>query len=183
MFLKLLPLDYRQISLEHCEIDVGILLNIGSDHYDEHGGKQNYIDAKKKLIKKSKQFVVNMDDEMCVKMSEDSAIPCVYFGTNRLADVYISKKEENVRLAFGNEEGEFLLSVPGDFNQMNAVAAISALLVLGFRLEEVLQHVVELKLPEGRLQRLQLDDLVVYIDFAHTPDAIESVFTRFLRHL
>ena len=57
--------------LEHCEIDVGILLNIGSDHYDEHGGKQTYIDAKKRLVKKAKQFVVNRDDEICVQMSED----------------------------------------------------------------------------------------------------------------
>lgn len=161
--------------LEHCEIDVGILLNIGSDHYDEHGGKQNYIDAKKKLMKKSKQFIVNMDDEICVKMSEDSTTPCVYFGTNRLSDVYLSKNEENVRLGFGNEGGELRLSVPGDFNQMNAAAAISALLLLGFRLEEVLRYVVELKLPEGRLQRLEQDDLAVYIDFAHTPDAIEAV--------
>ena len=142
-------------------------------------GNKIILMRKRRLLKISKQVVVNMDDEICVQMSEDSTIPCVYFGTNRSADVNISKKEENVRLAFGNEEGELLLSVPGDFNQMNAVAAISALLVFGFRLEEILQYVVELKLPEGRLQRLQLDDLVVYIDFAHTPDAIEAVFTRF----
>ena len=41
--------------LEHCKIDVGLLLNVSADHYDEHGGKQLYIDAKKKLLKMAKQ--------------------------------------------------------------------------------------------------------------------------------
>ena len=41
--------------LDHCEIDVGILLNIGTDHYEEHGGKSNYIEAKKLLFRRRKQ--------------------------------------------------------------------------------------------------------------------------------
>ena len=40
--------------LDHCDIDIGILLNIGTDHYEEHGGKSAYINAKKRLIQMAK---------------------------------------------------------------------------------------------------------------------------------
>ena len=56
--------------LDHCEIDIGILLNIGTDHYEEHGGKSAYINAKKRLIQMVKTMIVNNDDEQCVQMVE-----------------------------------------------------------------------------------------------------------------
>ncbi|MHA6258593.1 UDP-N-acetylmuramoyl-L-alanyl-D-glutamate--2,6-diaminopimelate ligase [Sporosarcina sp. CAU 1771] len=147
--------------LADCEIDIGIVLNIGLDHHDEHGGKQNYIDAKKILIKKSKQVIVNRDDAQCVSMSDVSTSPCVYFGMYHSLDYFIPEK--------------LGLSVPGKFNRMNVIAAVSALLLLGYQFEEILSLVPELKLPKGRLQRLEKDGVVVYIDFAHTPDALDSV--------
>lgn len=147
--------------LADCEIDIGIVLNIGSDHYDEHGGKQNYINAKKILVEKAKQLLVNGEDVQCVQMSDRATSPRVFFGMNQLADIFISEK--------------IGLSIPGKFNRMNAIAAMGALLLLGFRFEQVLALLPELRLPEGRLQRLEKDGITVYIDFAHTPDAMESV--------
>ncbi|MCZ2258898.1 UDP-N-acetylmuramoyl-L-alanyl-D-glutamate--2,6-diaminopimelate ligase [Sporosarcina sp. G11-34] len=159
--------------LADCEIDVGILLNIGSDHYDEHAGKENYINAKKILLKDAKQVIVNMDDEVCVQMSKFSKGPCTFFGKNRLADVCIPQGKSLV--CYGKDEGAFQLSMPGHFNRMNAAAAISTLLVLGFALNDILPHLSRLKLPAGRLQRIEREGVVVYVDFAHTPDAIEAV--------
>lgn len=147
--------------LDDCKIDIGVVLNIGSDHYDEHGGKQNYIDAKKILVKQAKQLIVNGEDAQCVQMSKVSTSPCVFFGMNQSANNFI-----------GDEIG---LSVPGKFNRMNAIAAISVLFLLGYRFEEVLSLLPELRLPEGRMQYLEKDGITVYVDFAHTPDALESV--------
>ena len=48
--LEASSLGLSMYRLEHCKIDVGLLLNVGSDHYDEHGGKQSYIEAKKGLV-------------------------------------------------------------------------------------------------------------------------------------
>ena len=60
--------------LDHCDIDLGILLNIGTDHYEEHGGKSAYINAKKRLIRMVKTIIVNRDDEQCVQMAEKSSL-------------------------------------------------------------------------------------------------------------
>ncbi|MFD1928989.1 UDP-N-acetylmuramoyl-L-alanyl-D-glutamate--2,6-diaminopimelate ligase [Sporosarcina siberiensis] len=165
--------------LDYCDIDIGVLLNIGIDHIDEHGGTSNYIRAKKKLVDMSKVFIANRDDEVCVKMTDSIANRCIYFGTHSLSDVRILR-EENLYLMVRNEKQEFPLSVPGNFNELNSAAAISVLLELGFQIKEIMKHVGALMLPEGRLQSYEQDGITVYVDFAHTPDAIEAVLRSLL---
>lgn len=148
--------------LDHCDIDIGILLNIGTDHYEEHGGKFAYINAKKRLIQMAKTFIVNNDDKECVKMVQNATVPLVYFGTNSSADVQVPELKMNP-------------DILGHYNRMNTLAAISALLVLGYYLDDILLHCELLQLPEGRLQQLERDGVKVYVDYAHTPDALEAV--------
>jgi len=148
--------------LDHCKIDIGILLNVGTDHYEEHGGKLSYINAKKRLIQMAETIIVNIDDEQCVEMSKNSTTPIVYFGTTTSADVRVPELKLNP-------------AIPGHYNRMNALAAISALLVLGYTLDEIVPHCSALQLPEGRLQLVMRDGVRVYIDYAHTPDALKAV--------
>ena len=148
--------------LDHCEIDIGLLLNVGTDHYEEHGGKSSYINAKKRLIRMAETMIVNQDDEQCMEMAKNSTTPIIYFGTTTSADVRVPELKMNP-------------VVPGHYNRMNALAAISALLVLGYTLDEIVPHCNALQLPEGRLQLVERDGVKVYIDYAHTPDALESV--------
>lgn len=148
--------------LDACEIDIGILLNIGTDHYEEHGGKFSYIQAKKRLFSMVETMIINSDDLECLEMAKDCPVPTVYFGTDPSADVPVSVLDSQV-------------SIPGHYNRMNALAAISALLVMGYRLEEILPYCELLRLPEGRLQKVERDGVTVFIDYAHTPDALQAV--------
>ncbi len=163
--------------LAHCQIDVGILLNIGEDHYDEHGGKQFYIEAKSKLLKMADKVIVNRDDAICVDMATASARSCVFFGTHHLSDICLRAEDGQVVIATEKENGPLLLSTLGDFNWANAAAALSALLVLSHTLEELLPHTASLVLPEGRMERLEEEGITVVIDYAHTPDALEAVLS------
>ncbi|MFJ7933026.1 UDP-N-acetylmuramoyl-L-alanyl-D-glutamate--2,6-diaminopimelate ligase [Sporosarcina sp. NPDC096371] len=148
--------------LAHCEIDIGILMNIGTDHYEEHGGKLAYILAKKRLSQMVKTMIVNGEDEQCVEMVKDATVPVVYFGVDSLAGIQVPDFEKK-------------FVIPGNYNRMNALAAIGALVVLGYRLDDILQYCSQLQLPEGRLQQLERDGVSVYIDYAHTPDALQAV--------
>lgn len=163
--------------LDHCKIDVGILLNVGSDHYDEHGGKQAYIEAKTKLLKIAKQVIVNRDDDICVEMSKSSSGPCLYFGTRLESDVCLEVQGNKVFMAWDEESGELPLTILGEYNHMNAAAAISALRILSYKLAEILPYTALLKLPEGRMQQVELGGVTVVIDYAHTPDALEAVLS------
>ncbi|MFS0574373.1 UDP-N-acetylmuramoyl-L-alanyl-D-glutamate--2,6-diaminopimelate ligase [Sporosarcina sp. 179-K 3D1 HS] len=148
--------------LAHCHIDIGLLLNIGQDHYEEHGGRAAYIAAKQRLLHQANAVVVNQDDEQCRLMAEASGRPAVHFGITSM---------------IGSSTDSILreLAIPGDYNKMNAIAAVSALIVLGYSENDIVPHIRTLELPEGRLQRLEQDGIQVYIDYAHTPDALEAV--------
>ena len=148
--------------LNHCALDIGLLLNIGTDHYEEHGGKTAYINAKKRLVRMVKTIIVNKDDEECVRMVEKAPVQIVYFGCNSSADVPVPDLKKH-------------LAIPGHYNRMNALAAINTLLVLGYSLDDIVYHSEALQLPEGRLQQLERGGVRVYIDYAHTPDALDAV--------
>ncbi|MDS9470469.1 UDP-N-acetylmuramoyl-L-alanyl-D-glutamate--2,6-diaminopimelate ligase [Sporosarcina pasteurii] len=161
--------------LEDCEIDIGILLNVGVDHYEEHGSKEAYIQAKQKLVYKAKHLVVNCDDDICVDMTKNSSQPFTLFGTGGASDVQLINESGTYKVKAPTFEQELKLPVFEFFNQMNAVAAISALHILSHPFEEIFTHTSLLSLPEGRMQRIERNGVTVIIDYAHTPDALETV--------
>ena len=179
--LEASSLGLSTFRLEHCKIDIGVLLNIGSDHYDEHGGKKSYIEAKKKLLRMAKKVIVNRDDEVCVQMKQSVVKQCTYFGTHPDSDVRLKIKEQKLLIECQNERGEFFLPMLGEFNRMNALAAISVLHSLSYQLSSILPYVDSLLLPEGRMQQLTKSNVSVVIDYAHTPDALQGVLCSLLK--
>lgn len=148
--------------LDYCSVDIGVLLNIGADHYEEHGGKDAYIAAKKKLFNKSNVMVVNAEDPLCHQLAKDANIPVLYFG-NHEQSLYFP------------QQADCFHSILGKYNRMNALAAVTTLVAAGIPLEDLLVHVPSLTLPEGRLQTIQQDGITVIIDYAHTPDALKAI--------
>ncbi len=67
------------------------------------------------------------------------------------------------------------LYLPGKHNRLNALAAVTVMSLLGYDQLEVLPLCNRLELPEGRLQRLEGGEVTVFIDYAHTPDALQTV--------
>lgn len=148
--------------LDSFHFDIGVLLNIGADHYEEHGGKDAYVAAKKKLFTQCNAMVVNVEDPLCVQLAGDADIPILYFGNDE-------------RAVYRPQPSDHFQSVPGKYNQMNAFAALTVLIALGFPLQEVIVHIPSLTLPEGRMQTLQRDGITVVVDYAHTPDALQAI--------
>ncbi|CAM3087811.1 UDP-N-acetylmuramoyl-L-alanyl-D-glutamate--2, 6-diaminopimelate ligase [Filibacter tadaridae] len=160
--LEASSLGLSSCRLDHCEMDIGLLLNIGTDHHEEHGGETAYLMAKQRLLSMVNVMVVNEEDENCISLIKGATVPSVFFGLQTAAGIPFP-------------QCEFQLPVQGDFNRLNVMAAISALLVLGYSTDELFPHITDLKLPEGRMQKLERDGVMVFIDFAHTPDALQGV--------
>lgn len=153
--------------LDHCEIDIGVFLNIGVDHYEEHGSKQAYLAAKQLLCKLSKEIIVNNEDEVCMDLVKEAEVPVHPYNVNMTAG-----------LAVPNDY--YPTSLLGRHNKSNAMAAVSVLMRLGYDQMEVLAHCDELVLPEGRLQQIEHAGIKIYIDYAHTPDALQTVLQSLL---
>ncbi|MDV6376824.1 UDP-N-acetylmuramoyl-L-alanyl-D-glutamate--2,6-diaminopimelate ligase [Sporosarcina sp. GW1-11] len=145
--------------LAHCPIAIGILLNVGIDHYEEHGGKQQYINAKKQLFLLAEKMIVNEDDLLCYEIGKEMDVSPMYFGNDHV----------------NGEQGKLAIHVPGNHNNLNARAACCALMALGYPFYEIQQHVSALHLPTGRMEKYSQYGIDVYVDYAHTPDALQVV--------
>ena len=175
--------------------DTTLFTNLSRDHLDYHGDMQSYGDSKARLFIecRAKQRIINLDSEFGAQLAGRCGQDVVIVSTNfdRVANgrhyvfvrsVVTGANGSQVRVSSSWGDGELSLPLPGDFNVANAVIVLAFLLNKGVPIDtacEVLGHV---DAPPGRMQRVMSADGLptVYIDYAHTPAAIE-VALRALR--
>lgn len=163
--------------LDHCSIDYGIFLNIGRDHHAEHGGEESYIRAKGRLCKLAGQIIINSDDPLVRGASGDMQ-PLMTFGEKPGDEGHICILEEKSgfwKVWKDRSRKEVPAPVEGRHNRQNAAAAFAALCSAGFGLDDLCRHASCLTLPEGRMQEAAGAGIRVFVDYAHTPDALEAV--------
>ena len=141
----------------------GIFTNLTHDHLDYHKSIENYFLAKKKFFKmlSSDAFALsNIDNEYGIKILEGVEAKRYTYGFKNKADF--------------NEKLETKLM--GDFNMYNALAVYAALMLLGMDKEKVKELMKNIEPPAGRFQYFNsLNGVLVIVDYAHTPDALENV--------
>jgi len=148
--------------------EVGILTNISSEHLDYHKTLDNYIGEKVKLLNNAKYAVLNKDDS-----NFDIVLKKV---KNRKIYKY-SLKDKDSNLNLDSLNKDFLANFT-DFNKSNALASVLALEILGVKREQVFSKIKNLTLPLGRLEAVQEKPFRVIVDFAHTPNAFESLLSE-----
>lgn len=165
--------------------EIGVFTNLTEDHLDLHGDMDSYFAAKERLFLQSKRAVINYDDRYGRILADKIDIPmtlCSAEGRETACSI------EDVRL-HGDRGIEYKLinrnlrlrirsPLVGGYNVMNtALAAVSAQL-LGLSAVEIKDGLAHFSGIEGRLQRLKFSERVdfsVYLDYAHTPDALENL--------
>ena len=180
------------------EFDVAVFTNLTQDHLDYHGTMENYFAAKAKLFgqlarqekKKKPVAIINLDDRYGQKLigKIDNKTSVVTFGTGLKADFRAS----NYRMEFGGTSYQldargksYLVRVPliGRFNVANSLAALAAANALGIGLREAVLSLAKSPQVPGRLEMVPAKrQFQVFVDYAHTPDALLNVL-KTLREL
>ena len=173
------------------EWDVAVFTNLTQDHLDFHGTMENYFDAKVKLFtdlaqqqhKKKAVAVVNIDDRYGEKLIDRLAkdFPVVTYGMSARADFRAS----NYRPEFAGTSYQldargksYLVRVPliGRFNVSNSLAALAAANSLGINLRDAILSLAKSPQVPGRLEAVAAKrQFQVFVDYAHTPDALLNV--------
>jgi len=146
------------------KFDVGILTNVTKEHLDYHKNIENYLNTKIKLLTASSNVVLNSEDPFLHKIKSKviNRNILTYSLENNLSDL----KYKDIK----NEATEELT----DYNKKNLMAALLAVRILDKNINLKINFKM-LELPEGRLQYLKKTPYSVIIDFAHTPNAFESL--------
>jgi UDP-N-acetylmuramoyl-L-alanyl-D-glutamate--2,6-diaminopimelate ligase len=180
------------------EWDVAVFTNLTQDHLDYHGTMENYFKAKAKLFeqlplqqkKKKPVAVINIDDRFGQKLIAriGDKVSVVTFGMGTRADFRAS----SYRMEFGSTSYQleargksYLVRVPliGRFNVANSLAALAAANALGIGLREAVVSLAKSPQVPGRLEIVSAKrQFQVFVDYAHTPDALLNVL-KTLREL
>src|SRR5919201_6350864 len=180
------------------EWNVAVFTNLTQDHLDFHGTMENYFASKAKLFtqlsqqqrKRKAVAVVNMDDRYGEQLLSkiEKEIPIVSYGMGVRADFRAS----NYRMEFGGTSFQldargksYLVRVPliGRFNMANSLAALATANALGVNLRAAILSVGKTPQVPGRLEAVPAKrQFQVYVDYAHTPDALLNVI-KTLREL
>lgn len=172
---------------------VAVMTNVTHEHFDYHGSFENYRAAKLKLFKLAntnrrglQTGVINADDpaaKVFKNAIEHSLTYGVKGGELRAEDIKTSPTGSRFSVRSKTHEGLKLdvhVKLPGSFNVHNALAAVGVGLALKMEPEQIERGIAALKAVEGRMTQVEAGQpFDVIVDFAHTPDSFEKLFTDF----
>ncbi|MEG1908437.1 MAG: UDP-N-acetylmuramoyl-L-alanyl-D-glutamate--2,6-diaminopimelate ligase [Oscillospiraceae bacterium] len=162
--------------------EVAVFTNLTQDHLDFHKTMEEYAGAKAMLFERCDKAAINLDDEWGGYMCERARCPVFTYSETKLEADLVAK---DIRLSPGsikfcalanNSLVRISLGIPGRFSVYNAMAVMSAALLLGLPLAKICESLKTAKGVKGRVEVVPTpDDFTILIDYAHTPDALENV--------
>jgi len=188
----------QQQRCQTVQFDAAIFTNLSRDHLDYHADMADYAAAKRRLFTDhAPSFaIINHDDAYGRKWFGElnGGMQMLSFGLDQgeksgaeLRAKVHSMDVDGMRIRidgpWGSEEVHTCLF--GEFNASNLLATAGTLALLGMPWNHVL-HQLEIMQPvPGRMMRLggEHGQPVVVVDYAHTPDALESAIQAVRAHL
>lgn len=186
-------LDQRRT--DGLELDCAVFTNLTRDHLDYHRTLEHYFESKARLFtallpassKERKVAVINLDDPLGAELVRrvPAGIRTLTFSREASAgaDVYpetATISAGGISSVIRSPQGAITLRsrLTGAFNLSNLLGAFAAGAGMGFPLETVARG-LELALPPpGRLERVDgPGGFELFVDYAHTPDAVENVLS------
>ena len=192
-------LDQQRIS--GCRFAGAVFTNLTQDHLDYHPSMQAYFEAKASLFQPPLLVpdeaghaltVVNIDDPWGAQLAERLGAACwrcsLQAGSDaelRMDQLQLSAEGVSGVLISPLGSGAFHSPLLGRFNLMNQLQAVGALLQQGLPLEPLLEALGDFRGVPGRMERVSIGRYerasgrlpAVLVDYAHTPDGLESALS------
>jgi UDP-N-acetylmuramoyl-L-alanyl-D-glutamate--2,6-diaminopimelate ligase len=160
-----------------------IFTNLTQDHLDYHQTQENYFRAKAKLFKDmhSGTFtVINNDDKYGQRLKELTSAEIITYGIDNLADIVakdIKFTLSHTKFVLATEKESLLLKtlLIGRHNIYNILAAFAFAFKEGLDLAIIKSALEKFSYVPGRLEKIDAGNFTVFVDYAHTEDALKNV--------
>jgi UDP-N-acetylmuramoyl-L-alanyl-D-glutamate--2,6-diaminopimelate ligase len=147
------------------KFNIGVLTNITHEHLDYHKTFENYVTAKGKLFKNVEYSIINAHNNLY------SLIKPFINEESRLIKYDMNKFNSKIKSAIKERFIE-------KYNCENAAAAIEVVRLFNVSDVDICKAIKTFPQLSGRMEEIKNSrDLRIYVDFAHTPNALENVLS------
>ena len=177
----------NQYRFEGVAFDFAVLTNITHDHLDFHGTFERYAKAKEKLFryvlenkKQNKYGAFPADDKIGRQRFDDMPFDkklnySIIASSNLKAEnIKISATWSTFSFVYLGKSYDVTSKLVGEFNIYNILAALSVVLQIWVNIEQVIASIAWFETVTGRMEQIEKNWVHYFVDFAHTPDALEK---------
>lgn len=184
--------DYKYVCLEvssqglsmdrfkTISFDIAAFTNLTQDHLDYHKTMNNYCLAKQQLfkqLKKDGKAIINADDKYkdYYLLKDNNNITFGLNGDYKIDGLKFTNKYSMLDYSYQNKNYQIKTNLIGEYNIYNLLTAIVICHELGLDLNKINSVLDNLNMPSGRMERIDYNNNLIIVDYAHTPDAISNI--------
>lgn len=187
-----------QYRLHRVGVTVAAFTNLTQDHLDYHGTLGEYFEAKTRLfteiLKEGGAAVLNAASPLTRSLKlllNQRNVNIITYGVGVAADLearHVRLEPDHIAFElYCNEvfKGAFQVPMVGDFQLENVLCATAMAMAEGFPLEKITPFFEKLRSAKGRMELagVKANGARIYVDYAHTPDALERALEALRSHL
>lgn len=188
-------LDQRR--LDGVRLQAAAFTNLTQDHLDYHGTMEGYFAAKAQLFDRvlpdDGVAVINLQDDYGPRMAAIAlgrGQKVITIGRDRSCDLSLQGQRfdatgQTLRFVHGGQVWQEHLPLIGGFQAENVLAAVGLVLATGVPMEDIAPCLPRLSGVRGRMQLAgtRSNGAGVYVDYAHTPAAVETALQALRPHV
>jgi UDP-N-acetylmuramoyl-L-alanyl-D-glutamate--2,6-diaminopimelate ligase len=185
----------EQYRTEGLPVQAAGFTNFSRDHLDYHGTMEAYFEAKMRLftevVEPDGAAVIWMDDpksQEVLRRCRERGLRTLTVGTNgetlRLVSREPTQLGQKLTIEADGATHVVTLALIGAYQAANALTAAGLIVATGGDLKQTLANLARVHPVRGRLERAVItrSGAPIYVDYAHTPDAIESAIEALRPH-
>lgn len=170
--------------LNNIMFKVGVITNITEDHLNVHKTIRSYVSCKQRIINHIEEngfLILNSDDKYFEETKKKANCKILTYGKKE-SDLRIIKFQEYIdktiiTIKYQNKLHNIISPLLGEFNVYNLCAGILVLLALGKTIYEIIPNIERITTPSGRMEFINKNNFHIIIDYAHTPDAFNKIYS------
>ena len=166
---------------EGLAFDIVAFTNLTQDHLDFHQTFDQYLITKQKLfnkLRKDKIAIINNDDKYAsefILQANNNLTISTNKGDVIIKDINLTNLKTKFTFDYNHNSYHITIPLVGRYNIYNYLTALFIVHNLGYQINDILKINDELITPPGRMAMIKYKSNSIFVDYAHTPDAVSNV--------
>ncbi len=176
------PLHNQTPRFHYLSPYLAIITNLEHDHPDVYKNIDQIFESFRKFIRKAEVVIINFDNPHNRQFIKTIDKPIITYGFSPQADwrilkTYVALQKQIVSFQYqGLVWPDLILSLPGEYNALNALAVVAASYHLGLSQPKIYQGLTKFTGTNRRFELIsEVKGIALYDDYAHHPTEIKAL--------